>query len=60
MKALLKLFLKYCFYIFLMYRLTRKRPLRRPPRHAAADPRPLPPVAGDGSGVEGVPPATLR
>ncbi len=46
---LLLLFLKYCFHIFLMYRLTRKRPRRlKPPRHAAADPRLLPPVVGDG------------
>ncbi len=56
LRPLLLLFLKYCFHIFLMYRPIRKRPKRRrPPHHAAAEPRPLPLVAGDGLAVGGVP-----
>jgi hypothetical protein len=61
---LFHLFLKYCFHIFLIYRLIRKRPRRRrlrpPTRAVAATPRPLPPGGAADSAETGASLATLR
>jgi hypothetical protein len=65
LRLLLQLFLKYCFYIFLMYRPTRKRLTRRrrpkpPTRAVATAPRPLPPGGAADSAEAGASPTTLR
>jgi hypothetical protein len=62
LRLLLQLFLKYCFYIFLMYRLIRKRPRRRSPQSTgdAVSPRPLPQDEAGDSAVGDANPAMLR
>ncbi len=62
LRLLLQLFLKYCFYIFLMYRLTRRRlkRRRRPPQRTGGAGSPLPRDEADDWAAEGANPATLR
>ncbi len=63
LRLLSQLFLKYCYYIFLMYRLIRKRPRtlsRLPIPGVAASPHPLPLGEAGDSAVEGASLVTLR